>query len=124
MYETNGPYAVAFATLPEAMYHAHQVTEGRVTLMHATVTEDPMSPAIGLSTPDACDRTGLPAHGSARWQAIECGIFLVHRHSLDSVRRFAPSVEVPIPSTTHTDWVDITRANDAQPQSPGSAARE
>ena len=31
---------------------------------------------------------------------------------------------VPIPSTTRADWVDITRADDAPPHSPGSAARE
>ena len=93
---------VAFATLPEAIYHAHKAETYAVEILHVRPRRD-LSPSCAamhifdLSTPAACDLVQLPA-GTARSNAIECGMWLIHKSPRFSalVEHAAPSLHIPM----------------------------
>ena len=81
MYEDDPHLMVAFATLPEAIYHAHKVDTYAVQILHLRPRGD-LAPSCAaasffdLSTPAACDLVQLPPD-TARSSAIECGMWHV-----------------------------------------------
>ena len=97
MYVDDPHLMVAFATLPEAIYHAHKVEACAVKILHVRPRGDLVAPSceamhiFDLSTPAACDLVQLPA-GTARSNAIECGMWLVHKSP-----RFSALVEHAAP---------------------------
>ena len=76
-----------------------------------------------LSTPAACDLVQLPID-TARSNAIECGMWLIHKSPRFSalVGHVAPSLRIPMASSPHACRTDLRRSTDALPLSPGAAA--
>ena len=128
MYEDDPHLMVAFATLPEAIYHAHKVDTYAVKILHVRPRGD-LAPSCAaasffdLSTPAACDLVQLPPD-TARSSAIECGMWLIHKSPRFSalVEHVAPSLHIPMASSPHACWTDHRRSTDALPLSPGAAA--
>ena len=126
MYVDDPHLMVAFTTLPEAIYHAHKVEACAVKILHVRPRGDLVAPSceamhiFDLSTPAACDLVQLPA-GTARSNAIECGMWLVHKSPRFSalVEHAAPSLRIPMASSPHACWADLHRSTDAPPLSPG-----
>ena len=83
MYDDDLHLMVAFATLPEAIYHAHKVETYTAKILHVRPRSD-LAPScvamhiFDLSTPVACDLVQLPT-GTARSNAIESGMWLIHK---------------------------------------------
>ena len=128
MYEDDPLLMVAFATLPEAIYHAHKVETYAVKILHVRPRSD-LAPSCAaanifdLSSPAACDLVHLP-DDTARSNAIECGMWLIHKSPLFSalVEHVAPSLHIPMASSPHACWADLSRSTDALLLSPGAAA--
>ena len=128
MYVDDPHLMVAFATLPEAIYHAHKAEAYAVKILHVRPRGD-LAPSCAamhifdLSTPAACDLVQLPA-STARPNAIERGMWLVHKFPRFSalVEHAAPSLHIPMASSPHAFWADLHRSTDAPPLSPGAAA--
>ena len=76
-----------------------------------------------ISTPAACDLVQLPT-GTARSNAIESGMWLIHKPPRFSalIEHAAPSLRIPMASSPHAPWVDLHRSADAPPLPPGAAA--
>ena len=109
MHEDVPQLMVAFATLPEAIYHAHRAETYAVKSLHVRPRGDlPPSCAAAnifdLSTPEAFDLVQLPTN-TARSNAIECGMWLNHKSPRFSalVEHVAPSPRIPQwrPPLTH-----------------------
>ena len=128
MHEDDPNLMVAFATLPEAIYHAHRVETYAVKILHVRPCGD-LAPSCAatsifdLSTPAACDLVRLPT-GTDRSTAIECGMWLIHKPPRFSTlaEHVAPSLRIPVASSPHAFWTDLRRSTDALPLSPGAAA--
>jgi len=89
MHDDDPNLMVVFATLPEAIYHAHRIDTYAVKISHVRARGDlaPSCAAAGffdLSTPAACDLVQLPTD-TARSSAIECGTWLIHKCEYDAL---------------------------------------
>ena len=129
MYEDDLHLMVAFATLPEAIYHAHKVETYAVKILHVRPRGDlaPSCAAMNifdLSTPAACDLVQLPTGTARSRSAIDCGMWLIHKSPRFSalIEHVAPSLRIPMTSSPHACWTDLRRSTDALPLSPGAAA--
>ena len=98
---------VTFATLPGAIFHARRVETYAVKILHVRPRGD-LAPSCAaasifdLSTPAACDLVQLPT-GTARSNAIECGMWLIHKPPRFSalVEHVAPSLRIPMAPPPH-----------------------
>ena len=128
MYDDDLHLMVAFATLPEAIYHAHKVETYTAKILHVRPRSDLAPSCVAmhiydLSTPAACDLVQLPT-GTARSNAIESGMWLIHKSPRFSalIEHAAPSLRIPMASSPHAPWIDLHRSADAPPLPPGAAA--
>ena len=128
MYDDDPHLMVAFATLPEAIYHAHKFETNTAKILHVRPRSDLAPSCVAmhiydLSTPAACDLVQLPTD-TARSNAIESGMWLIHKSPRFSalIEHAAPSLRIPMASSPRASWVDLHRSADAPPLPPGAAA--
>ena len=122
LYDDHDTHMVAFATIPEAIYHAHQVATFRVTLTHIDTRASPPGTLIDLSTSAACGRQGL-RNAVATTEAIRCGMWLVSKqHPCVTAPAGYHHLPIPMHAADSTVWEDRGRGADAPPLTPGAAA--